>query len=438
MTSRRNFLKNTSAIVTGAAISPLVLSSLRAGVSPNDKFTIALIGCHGMGMYDLSDHLKLPEIECGGLCDVDENVLKERAAEINQLTGKTPKLFKDYRKVLEDKSIDAVIIGTPDHWHCLMTTQACEAGKDVYVEKPLANSIGESEIMLKAARKYNRVVQVGQQQRSGQHWQDVVALVKSGKLGTIRKIKTWAYFDYGKAKPKVPDTPVPSGVDYDFWLGPAPKRAFNSNRFHGSWRFYWEQGGGLMTDWGVHLLDIPLWAMNVSAPKSVSSSGGIYAYPNNAIETADTQSVIYDFGNFLLEWDHAGGITKGLYGRNYGVAFIGNNGTLVVNREGWELIPETDGAIPRMETVPLQQADSKDHEKHVKNFVECLKSRQQPICDIEFGRNSAIVAHMGNIAYRTGNKVFWDDQKKLFGNDTKANALIKPDYRGPWKFPTVG
>jgi predicted dehydrogenase len=178
--------------------------------------------------------------------------------------------------------------------------------------------------------------------------------------------------------------------------------------------------------------------MNVSAPKSVSSSGGIYAYPDNAIETADTQSVIYDFGNFILEWDHAGGITKGLYGRNYGVAFIGNNGTLIVNREGWELIPETDGAIPRMEAIPFQQADSRDHEKHVKNFVECLKNRQQPICDVEFGRNSAIVAHMGNIAYRTGNKIIWDDQKKLFGNDTKANALIKPDYRGPWKFPTVG
>ncbi len=438
MTTRRDFLKNTGAIAAGAALSPLMASQLGTRVSPNDKFTIALIGCRGMGMYDLKDHLKFPEIECGGLCDVDEKVLNERASEIGKLTGKTPKLFKDYRKVLEDKSIDAVIVGTPDHWHCLMATDACEAGKDVYVEKPLANSVGECEIMLNIARKYNRVVQVGQQQRSGQHWQDVVALVRSGKLGTIRKIKTWGYFDYGKAKPKVPDTPVPSGVDYDLWLGPAPKRPFNFNRFHGSWRFYWEQGGGLMTDWGVHLLDIPLWAMNVRVPKSVSSSGGIYAYPDNAMETADTQSVIYDFGNFLLEWDHAGGITKGAYGRNYGVAFIGNNGTVVVNREGWELIPEADGSNTRMEAIPLQQADLKDHEKHVKNFVECLKNRKQPICDIEFGRNAAVVAHLGNIAYRTGHKLFWDDERKSFGNDTQANALIQPEYRGPWKFPTAG
>src|SRR5258706_3731837 len=435
MTTRRNFLKNTGAIAAGAALSPLLTSHLKAGVSPNDKFTIALIGCHGMGSYDLKDHLKLPEIECGGICDVDETVLNERAAEISKLTGKTTKLFKDYRKVLEDKDIDAVIIGTPDHWHCLITTQACEAGKDVYVEKPLANSIGESEIMLKVARKYNRVVQVGQQQRSGQHWQEVVALVKSGKLGTIRKIKAWAYFDYGKARPKVPDAPVPSGVDYDFWLGPAPKRPFNPNRFHGSWRFYWEQGGGLMTDWGVHLLDIPLSAMNVRIPKSVSSSGGIYAYPDNAMETADTQSVIYDFGNFLLEWDHTGGITKGLYGRSYGVAFIGNNGTLVVNREGWELIPESGGSIPRMETILFQPPDPQHHEKHVKNFFEGLTTRQQPVCDIESGRNAAVVAHLGNIAYRTGNKVYWDDEKKTFGTDAKANALIQPEYRGPWKFP---
>ncbi len=437
MTTRRSFLKNSGSLVAGAALSPFIANPVHAAVSPNDKITIALIGCKGMGMYNLKDHLKFPEIECVALCDVDETILNERAAEVTKITGKAPKLFKDYRKVLEDKSINAVIIGTPDHWHCLIAVHACEAGKDVYVEKPLANSIAECEIMLKAARKYNRVVQVGQQQRSGQHWQDIVALVKSGKLGTIRKVKAWAYFDYGKANPKVPDAPAPAGVDYDMWLGPAPKRAFNKNRFHGSWRFFWEQGGGLLTDWGVHLLDIPLLAMNVSAPKSISSSGGIYAYPNNAIETADTQSVTYDFGNFLLEWDHVSGITKGPYGRNYGVAFIGNNGTLVANREGWEVIAETEGEKPKMELIALQPSDPKDHEKHVKNFIDCIKTRKQPICDVEFGRNSAVLAHMGNISYRTGNKLFWNDDAKNFGQDTAANKLIQPDYRTPWKFPII-
>ncbi len=423
--------------MAGVALSPLIVNHLRGGISANDKISVALIGCKGMGMYNLKDHLKFPEIECAALCDVDENILNERATEINKLTGKTPKLYKDYRKVLEDKSIHAVIIGTPDHWHCLIAVHTCQAGKDVYVEKPLANSIAECDVMLKAARQYNRVVQVGQQQRSGQHWQDIVALVQSGKLGTIRKIKTWGYFDYGKASPKVPDGAVPAGVDYDMWLGPSPKRPFNQNRFHGSWRFFWEQGGGLLTDWGVHLLDIPLLAMNVTTPKSISSSGGIYAYPNNAIETADTQSVIYDFGDFLLEWDHVSGIAKGPYGRNYGVAFIGNNGTLVVNREGWEVIAEVEGDKPKTELIPLQPADTKDHEKHIKNFIDCMKSRKQPICDVEFGRNSAVLAHMGNISYRTGNKLMWNESLRNFGNDSAANALLKPGYREPWKFPTL-
>ncbi len=171
-----------------------------AGVSQNDKISIALIGCNGMaGCCNLTDHLKFPEVECVALCDVDENVLNKRAGELEKLTGKKVKLYKDYRKVLEDRSINAVIVGTPDHWHCLIAVNACEAGKDVYVEKPLANSIAEADIMVKAARKAQPRCAVGQQQRSGQHWQDIVGIVRSGKLGTIRKIKTWAYFPYGSA-----------------------------------------------------------------------------------------------------------------------------------------------------------------------------------------------------------------------------------------------
>jgi predicted dehydrogenase len=436
MKTRRQFIQSTSAVLAGAAFNPL-FASVRKSISPNDKIGVALIGCNGMGQYNLKDHLRIPEVECIAMCDVDENVLNARAKEISDITGKMPTLYKDYRKIIDDKSIDVVIVATPDHWHCLPTVHACEAGKDVYVEKPLANSIAEIQVMLKAARKYNRVVQVGQQQRSGQHWQDCVALVKSGNLGTIRKIKTWGYFDYGKAKPKVPDSDVPNGVDYDMWLGPAPKHAFNKNRFHGSWRFFWEQGGGLLTDWGVHLLDIPLWAMDVSVPKSISSTGGIYAYGSNAIETADTQTVIYDYGNFILEWDHVGGISKGSYGRNYGVAFIGNNGTLVVNREGWEVIAEESEGKPKTELFPLQPADKQDHFKHVKNFIECIKTRNRPICDIELGHNAAFIAHAGNIAHRTGNKLQWDAASSKFVGDVKANALLKPEYRGPWKFPSL-
>lgn len=437
MRSRRKFIRNSGSLLAGAALSSMVSPDIHARISPNDKLTVALIGCRGMGMYNLTDHLKQPGIECAALCDVDSNVLQERAKTIEELTGSKPQLYKDYRHIIDDKAIDIVIIGTPDHWHCLPAVHACEAGKDVYVEKPLANSIAECQVMLRAAREYNTVVQVGQQQRSGQHWQDVVARVRSGELGTIRKIRAWGYFGYGKGSPEVPDSPVPEGVDYNTWLGPAPQHPFNKNRFHGSWRHFWDHGGGLLTDWGVHLLDIPLWAMGVKFPKSVAASGGIYAYPDHAIETPDTLNVLYDYGSFTLEWDHAGGLSTGLYGRNYGVAFIGNNGTLVANREGWEVIAESENNTEKMQHIPLQAADKDAHEKHVKNFIECVKTRNRPICDIEAGHQVALIAHMGNIAYRTGNRLSWDESKGKFADDKRANDLLKPDYRSPWKFPSV-
>jgi predicted dehydrogenase len=436
--SRRNFIKQSASVIAGTMLAPAASFAGTSRIAPSDTVRIALIGCRGMGLYNLKDHLKIAGVECAAMCDVDNNVLQEKAKEISGLTGKTPELYHDYRKVIDDKNVDAVIVGTPDHWHCLPTVHACQAGKDVYVEKPLANSIAECEVMLQAARKYNRIVQVGQQQRSGQHWQDAMAVVKSGKLGTLRKIKTWGFFEYGKTSPRVPDSAVPDGVDFDMWLGPAPKRPFNSGRFHGNWRFSWDYGGGLLTDWGVHLLDIALWAVDGAMPKSISSAGGIFAYKDNAIETADTQTVVYEYDNLLIEWEHAGGLGLGYYGRHYGVAFIGNNGSLVINREGWEVIAEQDSGKPRMEPVPLQAADKQDHAKHVQNFVDSIKSRKVPICDVATGRNAAVVAHMGNISYRTGDKLFWDSKEGKFINNPDANRFLQPSYRTPWMFPTLG
>ncbi|HEU5147883.1 MAG TPA: Gfo/Idh/MocA family oxidoreductase, partial [Chryseosolibacter sp.] len=213
------------------------------------------------------------------------------------------------------------------------------------------------------------------------------------------------------------------------------KHPFNKNRFHGSWRHFWDHGGGLLTDWGVHLLDIPLWAMDAQFPRRVMATGGIYAYPENAIETPDTLNVLYDYGTFTLEWDHTGGLSKGLYDRNYGVAFIGNNGTLIVNREGWEVIAESENETKKIQEVPLQPGDPEAHEKHVRNFIESVRTRKPPICEIESGHNVAIVAHMGNIAYRTTSQLSWDKSKGRFNDNAKANEFIKPEYRSPWRFP---
>ena len=439
--SRRKFINNTVKIITGACM----ISSLSAGSvlakscisGANDKVVVGLIGCKGMGFSNLQTFLNQPDVECAALCDVDQSVLDQRTADVEKKTGKKPVQYRDYRKLIENKDIDVVIVGTPDHWHCLPMVEACEAGKDVYCEKPLANSIEELDIMVKAARKYDRVVQVGQWQRSGPHWRDAMDFVFSGKLGNIRTVKTWAYQGWMKPVPILPDEPAPEGVDYDFWLGPAAKRPFNRNRFHFNFRWFWDYAGGLMTDWGVHIIDFGLYGMKVDAPKSVMASGGKFAYPDDASETPDTLQAIYEFDGFTMMWEHATGIDGGPYGRTHGVGFIGNNGTLVVDRGGWEVIPEREGRKDKMERVPLQKGGGEDLDYHVKNFLECMNTREKPNCDVAIAANTARVAHMGNIAFKTGRKIYWDKSKSEFVNDSEANELTKATYRSPWVLPKV-
>ncbi len=440
MTNRRKFIIQSGQALAGFAagslFAPAMPSAQAKQNSANEKVLLGLIGCKGMGWNNLKSFLKIPNVECIALCDVDNSVLTQRAAELEILTGKKPSLFKDFRKLLENKDIDAVIIATPDHWHCLMTVMACQAGKDVYVEKPLANSIAECLSMVNAKQKYNRVVQVGQWQRSNQHWKDATDYVKSGKLGKIRMAKAWIYNGNKSAVPVVPDEPIPEGVDYDMWLGPAPSRPFNKNRFHFTFRWYWDYAGGLMTDWGVHLIDMALVGMDAKAPKSVMSLGGKFAYPTDAMETPDTQTAVYEFNDFSLTWEHTIGISNAPYGRQHGVAFAGELGTLVADREQWMVIPEADGKHYKTEYLPIQRTVDNGLDLHAANFIDCLKDRTKiPNCGIESAAHTATIAHLGNIAYRTGKRVFWDDQKKLFLNDAQANLLIRPVYRTPWKFP---
>ncbi|GAB4420230.1 MAG: Gfo/Idh/MocA family oxidoreductase [Bacteroidia bacterium] len=434
MSSRRHFLKQSGAALAAAGLSiPQVLASAPRRMAPSDTLRIGLIGCRNMGFGNLEGHLRQPGVVCGGLCDVDSEVLDRRAADVERLTGQRPPVYGDFRKMLEDKDLDAVIIGTPDHWHCLMMVQACEAGKHVYVEKPMANSIAECARMTQAARYYQRVVQVGQQQRSGEHWQRVVDYVRSGKLGQIRRVQVWANFDYGKGQPRVPDQTPPATLDYDMWLGPAPAQPYNPSRTHGSWRHQWDFGGGLLTDWGVHLLDIVLWAMDVKgAPRAVSASGGIFAYPDRAIETPDTLDVAYDMGGWNLTWEHTGGTQRGIYGRNYGIAFFGNLGTLVVNRAGWEILPQSEGGRYLTEAIPPQAGVESNHERHAIDFIAAIREGRDPRCTVEMGEAAAFYAHLGNIALRTGSRLVWNPDTRTFGKNKAANALLTPTYRKPW------
>jgi len=443
--SRRSFIKRSLAGVAGAGLASTssatgaqTAASSGRVAGANRRVRIGLVGCGGMGTADLRDMLR-SGAQLIALCDVDD----AQAAKAKEFAGRefsqTPDLVtRDFRRVLERSDIDAVVVATPDHWHALVTVMACEAGKDVYVEKPLSLSIGEGRVMVDVARRTNRVVQMGTQQRSAPHFTDAVDYVRSGKLGKIRLVKTWAYQDWMGNIPRVPDGEPPAGVDYDLWLGPAPKRPFNKNRFHFNFRWYYDYSGGLMTDWGAHMIDIANWGMNVIAPKAAVSIGGKFGFPDDAEETPDTQQALWEFDGFSMIWEHATAIGQGPYMRDHGVAFHGNNGVLVVDRGGWEVLAETEtpSGSPkhyRMAGEPRRGTGGTDsHLAHVKNFLECMDSRARPRSDVEIGHNSMIACHLGNIAYRLGRRVAWDVGGEKMIGDAEAQALVTRPYRAPW------
>jgi predicted dehydrogenase len=436
--SRRSFLKKSAVAISATTIIPASVWS--SNPAPSDKVNVALIGCRNMGFGILKHHLDTGLVNCVAMCDVDENVLKERSDVVKNEYSQSPELFKDFRKVLERKDIDSVIIGTPDHWHCLIMVEACAAGKDVYVEKPMANTIGECNIMVKAAKRYNRVVQVGQQQRDGKVFIDSMNLIKGGEIGTLRKVNIWANFNYGLGTVPVPDGPVPAGVDYNFWLGPAPERPFNQARFHGSWRHYWDYGGGLMSDWGVHLIDMALWAKDIKeGPKTVITYAGNLSKQKMARETFDTMNLIFPKDDFVINYDLTAGIQQGPYDSAYGIQFIGEKGILVADRSKYHLYPEWDGQkdAPKTEEISWEKGHE-SHREHVDNFLACIKSRETPSCPPEIGRAAAVHVHIANISARVGQPILeWDDANNRFTNCEKANEYITPKYREPWKLPEI-
>ena len=427
--SRRDFIQKSVLLIPALQLSSLYAKNLGyAG-----KIRVAAIGIKGMGWSNLNSLLKHPDVVCKAICDIDDQVISDRLAQLKKL-GQNPKVYKKHEDLLKDKEVDAVMIGTPDHWHCLQMIDAVKAGKDVYVEKPIGNSIVECNTMLAARDKYQRIVQVGQWQRSQQHFRDAIDFVHSGKLGKIRLVKAWAYLGWKQRVPAMADSEVPQGVDYQRWIGPAKSRPFNANRFHYNFRWYWDYAGGLMTDWGVHLLDYALMGMKVSDPKSIMAAGGKFAYPDDAGETPDTLTTVYEFDGFNLLWEHAASISGGPYNREHGIAFIGNNGTLVVDRNGWEVIPEGK----KMEPVPLQKKVDNGLDLHTYNFIEAVKANNPSLLNapLEIGSHIAKLSQMGNIAYRTGKKIYWNKERQQF-KEAEANRLLAAPYHNGYKLPKI-
>jgi predicted dehydrogenase len=443
---RRQFIQR--AVETAMVASTSALSAKRI-LGANERVHVGLIGCGGRGMTVAKLMGAVPNVDFVAVCDVYE----ANAAAAKEWAGPGCRSYRDFRDLLRQKDVDAVVIATPDHWHAIPTVLACQEGKDVYVEKPLGHNIREGRAMVQAARQHNQIVQTGTQQRSADHYREVTRIIQSGELGRVHFVRMWNYMNlFPDGIGRAADSERPAGLDWDFYLGPAPYVPFNKNRFLNRFRWFWDYAGGLMTDWGTHRLDSLHQVMGVNAPLTVTAAGGRLEL-NDGAETPDVLQVTYQYSGFVLSYEccmlnghGSGGRTpgkkyyraRGSDDRPHGEAFYGTNGTLFSDRIGFEIFPEMEprparGRSParfRMQRKERSAEDATD--VHVKNFIDCVRSRNRPVADVEIGHRSTIAAHLGNIAYRTGKQIQWDAAREEIVGDPKASELLGRKARKPW------
>ena len=449
---RREFIKHA---IQRTAIASTAASSAKRILGANERVIVALIGCGGRGLAVAKLMREVPGVEFGAVCDVYET--NARAAK--DWAGQGATISRDFRRVLDVKEIDAVLIATPDHWHAIPTVLACQSGKDVYVEKPLAHNIREGRAMVEAARKYKRVVQTGTQHRSAPHYREVQRIIQSGELGEVRFVRVWNYSNMAPhGIGRAPNSEIPEGLDWDFYLGPAPAVPFNRNRFLRNFRWFWDYAGGSITDFGNHRLDSVNQVMGVDSPKTVVATGGRFTLKDDG-EMPDVLQVTYEYPNFVLSYEACnfnahgvGGRTpemayyqaRGANDRPHGEAFYGTNGALFSDRIGFEIYPEPNPVVRRdgsqrlnspiegyrMQPKRVVGRDSTD--LHVRNFIDCVRSRALPAADVEIGHRSTTVAHLGNIAYKTRKKLVWDAAKESFPGEIDAERLLGRQARKPW------
>jgi predicted dehydrogenase len=430
--NRRQFLGSSAKNAAGVAVGMAGLAATTAAAETLSKATaservrVAIVGVRNQGKALTSHLAAMPDVDVAALCDVDESLRPAALGAVADVRQKSLRWEADFRRILDDPSVDAVVIATPDHWHAPMTILACQAGKDVYVEKPVSHNVREGQQMVAAARRYGRVVQSGLQQRSGSHFQSAVEFVRSGRLGAVHLAKAWTVH---RRKPigRKRDGMPPDGVDYDLWLGPAPMRAFNANRFHYNWHWFWDYGTGELGNWGAHMLDVARWGLGVGLPTRVSASGGRFHFEDDQ-ETPDTLVVQYAYPRATIVWEHRLWSTHGVEGRSAAAAFYGEMGTLVVDRGGWKVYDLAETIASDASEQPIA---------HLRNFVDCIKSRSRPTADIEIGHTSSALCHLGNIAYRVGREVNYIPEAATFAGDREANLLLSRSYRKPWDLPSV-
>ncbi|HOB75477.1 MAG TPA: Gfo/Idh/MocA family oxidoreductase [Phycisphaerae bacterium] len=444
-TSRRRFLSQSAATAVGVMAATGLRSTPARAAGANGKFVMGMMGMGIRGPWLLREELcKWPEVEVAYLADVDQGRLEAAGKMVESMTGRRPKLVTDYRRMLDDKSVDVIFNCTPDHWHALATIMACQAGKDVYVEKPASHTPWEGRKMVEAARKYKRVVQLGTQTRSGEYTKAAVEYLRSGKLGHVHLVKVYNLKQRENIGRK-PMMPKPDNVDYDMWLGPAPMREFDPNRFHYSWNWYWDYSGGDIINDGVHQIDAARYLIGKKYPKSVYATGGQFFFKNDH-ECPDTQVVTWDYDDMTLVFE------MGLWSPymkkmpwelrdtddypnwpfdGMRIEVYGEKGLMYFERHGggWQVFDTSEKVI-------AQKNDRHPHVPHMKNFFKCVQTREKPNADIEEGHLSTLLCQIGNISYRLGGrKLVLDGEKERFVGDDEANAMLKRTYREPWVVP---
>ena len=423
--SRRSFLTKSSLGGLFLGISAKSYRATFAGESPSERVRVGMIGVGNQG--GPKNNMKYFLKNIVALCDLDKNYLTEASDFLQKQANLSAMMTDDYRRLLDAKDIDAVVVTVPDQWHATMTIEACKAGKDVYCEKPLTLVINEGKPMIEAARKYGRVVQTGTMQRSGEEFKLAVELLMKGIVGKIRAVivtlpsPNWI----ARAGKPVPDSTPPEGFDYNRWLGPAPMRPYNINRLHYLFRFFWDYSGGQQTNFGAHHLDIAQWGLGMddSGPVSVEGSG-VY-HPDGWYETPDTTEIKYTYANGVTMTCRQKLDTKNT---DQGTEFIGDKGSLFVYRGGIVTNPKEllkDVEMPKI-------ISSNANISHVNNFFDCVKSRKTPAADISIGHRSATVCHLGNIAIRTKKKITWDPKSETIVGDSEASKWLTKEYRKPW------
>jgi predicted dehydrogenase len=423
--SRRDFLARSGSGIAAAAAAPYVITSSALGANgkppASERITLASVGCGGQGRGNLGAFLGQPDVEVVAVCDVYET----NRNTARDMVGPGCAAYNDFREVMARPDIDAVCVATPDHWHALITIEACRNGKDVYCEKPLALTIAEGREMVKAARQHGRVVQVGTQQRSRSFFRDACEWVRCGRIGDVKLVRCW--FGGNEDGGWVDDSDPPPGLDWNMYLGPAPWVPFNERRFLWNFRWFRDYSGGIMTDWGVHLIDIAQWGMGTdfTGPRFIESTGemhkdGIFEFPAKQVTR-------FEYDGFVLEW-YAPAPEDFEPGTGYGTKFYGTEGEIHVNRSGYNIHPKGRVLEPAGPGEPQLYRSPEHH----RDFLNCMRTRQRPVSDVEIGHRATTVCHLSNIAYWTGRRIEWDPATERIVNDPGAERFLRKPYRTPW------